>query len=99
VRPPAPPAKRRLVDRIADVFVLLPAGFGALVLILDLVESHVRGSSDLDGPFALVVGVAMTATLEVWFRAEDRWARRRRRDLGARATPPALGGGGWNRTS
>lgn len=56
--------------------MLLPAGFGALFLILDLVPAEgMRAPSSAP---LLAWGVLMTLALRVWFRAEDRWAHHRR---------------------
>jgi len=82
--------RRRLVDRIADWIVLLPAVLGALVLGAD-VATYRRITPD--GALALVVFACISVVLQAWFRAEDRWAARRRaaraalRKCGSRAAP------------
>jgi hypothetical protein len=67
--------RRRLVDRIADWIVLLPAALGALVLVGDVATYHTI-EADTVGLFGILACVS--AALHVWFRAEDRWAARRR---------------------
>jgi hypothetical protein len=85
-------SRRRLVDRIADVFVLLPAGLGVLFLLLDFVP-HATGLREPSSAPVFAGGVFLSVALRVWFRAEDRWCRRRlfraarqrRRELATRA--------------
>ncbi|HEX5138633.1 MAG TPA: hypothetical protein VFY93_16800 [Planctomycetota bacterium] len=72
---------RRLVDRIADRIVLLPAAMGALGPVGDVAE-YGRITPDGVGLFAIFVGIS--GALHVWFRAEDRWAARRRAARAAR---------------
>jgi hypothetical protein len=65
----------RVIDRIADLSVLLPAGLGALVLVGDIADYGAPTSSGFE---ILAIFAGISVALHVWFRAEDRWARRRR---------------------
>ena len=69
-----PGSRRRLIDQIADASVLVPAALGALC-VANEVSHYGKVTSASMVVFAVYGG--MTVLLHLWFRAEDRWRRRR----------------------